>query len=534
MMRTLKQRVLLTLIATFVGATLGATGGGILGFYLTLLVTEQRLVWHAANTTTKADARVTEAVSALAAASGASYSACSDSELAYFRVLIFEAKFLKDAGRMKAGGIDCSADLGRLAKPMQTGNPDATTPFGTQVFKNLAPYQGKDQDVIALGAGGFFVAYVPYLQLNSESDPYHYTETLTDHLSGQPISLLGEPPALTGVALVTNGHGRLGNGIYATNCSSKYVNCVHAFISIHEALQADRIQLWVYLLLSGLTGAFLGFSWAMLYVRNRSLDQQLRRAIRNDKLRVAYQPVVDLVSKRIVGAEALARWNSEDDLVIGPDVFIPIAEEQGFVGEITRLVLRHALRDFGDMLRRNPEFRVNINIAVSDLSDPEFLPMLEQTLHDANVPPSSLGIEITESGTARQQVAIDAIQQMHRNGHSVFIDDFGTGYSSLAYLHALSVDAIKIDKAFTQAIGTEAVTVSILPQILAMAEALKLQVVVEGVETAQQGSYFAGSTQPVFAQGWLFGRPVPFDEFHRILDQDGEKALAGSGTTDEA
>lgn len=526
MMRTLKQRVLVTLVATIVSAGCGAACGSLLGFYMTLALTEQRLVWHAASATAKAEARVAEAVSALTAARSSTYATCSDRELTYFRALIFEARFIKDVGRMNAGEIDCSADLGRLAKPMKTGEPEATTRFGTLVFKNIDPYQSRDQDVIAIQAGGFFVVYVPYLQLNSAADPYHYSEILTNSLSGHPIPLLGELPSGTEAAMGGSGHGRWKDGIYATNCSSKFVNCVQAYISISEAMQADHMQFRVYVVLGGFTGAFLGFFCAMVYRRNRSLGQQLRRAIREDKLRVAYQPVVDMVSKRIVGAEALARWSDEDGLVVGPDVFIPIAEEQGFVGEITRLVLRHALRDFGDLLRRDPSFRVNINIASSDLSDPAFLPMLEKALQAAKVPSSSLGIEITESGTARQQVAIDAIQQIHRNGHSVFIDDFGTGYSSLAYLHALSVDAIKIDKAFTQAIGTEAVTVSILPQILAMAEALKLKVVVEGVETAQQGNYFKDASRPIYAQGWLYGHPVPVEDFLRLLDSGGVTAPA--------
>ncbi len=181
------------------------------------------------------------------------------------------------------------------------------------------------------------------------------------------------------------------------------------------------------------------------------------------------------------------------------------------------------------MLRERPGFRVNVNIAAADLADPKFLPMLEESLASAKVSPKSLGIEITESYTARQQVAKDTILHLRRRGHFVHIDDFGTGYSSLAYLHDLSVDAIKIDKAFTKAIGTEAVTVSILPQILDMADTLKLRVVVEGIETQEQASYFASADQRIFAQGWLFGRPVPVESFRRALAENEKKN--GSGPT---
>jgi sensor c-di-GMP phosphodiesterase-like protein len=104
-------------------------------------------------------------------------------------------------------------------------------------------------------------------------------------------------------------------------------------------------------------------------------------------------------------------------------------------------------------------------------------------------------------------------------GHRVYIDDFGTGYSSLSYLHDLSVDGIKIDRAFTMAIGTGSVTVSIIPQILAMAAALNLQVTVEGIETVEQADYFAASELPLLAQGWYFGYPLPAAELHRLLQK---------------
>jgi len=110
-------------------------------------------------------------------------------------------------------------------------------------------------------------------------------------------------------------------------------------------------------------------------------------------------------------------------------------------------------------------------------------------------------------------------------GHSVHIDDFGTGYSSLSYLHDLSVDAIKIDKSFTQAVGTDSVILAILPQILAMAEALSLDVIVEGVETAEQARYFAACPRAILAQGWHFGRPTLAESFHRLLAERADLAM---------
>jgi sensor c-di-GMP phosphodiesterase-like protein len=166
-----------------------------------------------------------------------------------------------------------------------------------------------------------------------------------------------------------------------------------------------------------------------------------------------------------------------------------------------------------------------VNVAAADLADSGFLPMLERELALADVPAQSLTIEITESSTARHDVAIKTILALRQHGHSVHIDDFGTGYSSLSYLQDLAVDAIKIDRSFTRAVGTGAANAAILPKILGMAEALSLKVIVEGIETESQAAYFAATGQPMLAQGWLYGRPLQIEEFYKHLAENEREAL---------
>jgi sensor c-di-GMP phosphodiesterase-like protein len=143
-------------------------------------------------------------------------------------------------------------------------------------------------------------------------------------------------------------------------------------------------------------------------------------------------------------------------------------------------------------------------------------------LAQAAVPSESVTIKIMENSTARHDNAIETIRRLRASGHRVHIDDFWTGYSSLAYLQDLSVDAIKIDKVFTQAIGTGSVAVSIVPQIFAMAEVLELEIIVEGIETEEQAQYFASTGRRIRAQGWLFGRPMPAGRFLEMLAEDWE------------
>jgi sensor c-di-GMP phosphodiesterase-like protein len=528
MKRTLKQRVLAAFIATLAAAAFGLLAGYWAGRVIALRLTESKLKQYATLTMKEADASSRESRTMLAAMNASTFPYCSEAEIAWFRKLLFQSEYLKEAGRMRDGKIECSATLGRLAQPVAQPQPGFSQMDGTKVYKGFAPFRVDDLTVVSLELGDSYVIFSPYLEAHRGSPPMYYTSTATDDPSRQSIRLMGTPIQANAAILTSDGQGYLGNNLYATRCSARYFNCVTAYISIPEAFLANRGEMKVILALGGPAGGLFGFVVALLYRRNRSLNHQLRRAIQMDRLRVVYQPIVNLASGEIEGAEALARWTDEEGFAVGPDIFVKIAEERGFVGEITRLVVRHVLRDFAVTLRAHADFRISINVAAADLGDPRFLPMLEQSMDQAGVLAASVAIEITESSTALHQVAMEAIRHLRRLGHQVHIDDFGTGYSSLSYLHDLSVDAIKIDRSFTRAIGTDAVTVSILPQILAMAEKLHLQVVVEGIETSQQAAYFFGGAKSILGQGWFFGRPVPPEEFLPLLAASKQLRSQGS------
>ena len=243
--------------------------------------------------------------------------------------------------------------------------------------------------------------------------------------------------------------------------------------------------------------------------KRRSPTSQLKRAILTGKLTVAYQPVVELGSHRIVGAEALARWTDEDGDSIRPETIVALAEAEGFVSEITRFVLTRALHELRPVFEDDPNFQLSINLAPSDLADPRLLLLLDESLKAGSIEPANVAFELPERATFNRDVAVSAIRRLRDRGHAVYIDDFGTGYSNLAYLNELNVDGIKINRTFIATIGTDSVTASIVPQILAVAEALNLKVVVQGIEREEQASFFRADDPKMLAQGWFFGLPVP-------------------------
>jgi sensor c-di-GMP phosphodiesterase-like protein len=492
---------------------ISATGGYLLGRAYLVRKAEIGLGADATQIQERAEEVRAEVYSMLAVLKAANLPACSEGELAHFRELVYHSVNIRDVGRMRDGRLECSADFGRGTMPEIQFQPSNKLADGLEIYLNLPPFLYDNELAILFLRGGFFVAEDPNtiirwrrINRNYETYTWSYPGNIWRRVSGLP------PRISTGIA-DHEGRGRVGDTLYATHCSIKRSSCAVAYGSLSDVLQADRPIPILCTALGALFGAFVMLVYLLIHQHSQSLANQLLRAIRQGKLRLEYQPIVDLHCGRVVGAEALARWTDEEGYTVSPEVFVRVAEERGFVGELTELVVRHALRDFRKLQRNDPNFRLNINITASDLIDERFLPMLERSLAAAGVAPQGLAIEVTEGSTASKQMAINAIRSLRERGHFVEIDDFGTGYSSLAYLKDLAVNAIKIDRAFVQAIGTGAVIGGILSQILVMAETLQLEVVIEGIETEEQLKFFADSRMPLVGQGFLLGRPVPVDEF---------------------
>jgi len=535
-MPTMNHRALKVLIATVAAGCVGAFACYLLGRVATVSVAEHQLERSATEAAKQADRGLAEAQAVLAAMRASPYSLCDDQELTYFRALLFESHHLKDVGRTSDGAIACSAALGRLARPRMLSKPDFQLQDGTMVYKNPPLYQDDDANPVALQQEDTYVVLRPNVALSPLANGPHFAETVVDAPSQQTGLLLGNTLNADLSLLTKDDLTRLGDTLYATSCSTRGLSCVIAFVSIPEILRSAHLPSAIYCGFGGLAGALLGLLISIFHRRSKGIEDQLRRAVQTDALKLMYQPIVDLATRRILGAEALARWTDEDGFEVGPDVFVRIAELRGMLPEFTSLVLRTALREMGPALRKYPGFRLNLNVTATDLSDPRFLQTLEQALLEAGISARSIGIEISEAGTARQQLATDAIFQLRRRGHRVYIDSFGTGYSNFAYLQDLSVDAIKIDRSLTKAIGTGAVSEASLPKILDMAKKLDLEVVVEGIENREQASYLISADHQIHAQGWLFGYPLSAEEFEKLLAEDHRKeedasALEGHAIT---
>jgi len=516
-----KQRVAISLVATVCLAFCGMMFGYLMGRTFALRLAAMELSSAADRYLADGVAYSNDAHAVLDAMNAAKTPWCGKADLEFLSTLFYQSHLLKEIGRVHEGVVQCSTTLGRVqATALPWPKPDLTGVDGVKVYRDLPALRLGNATVTTLQKMDSYAVFNPYIHTFPKKESIHLSSTMIDGRQLQTAKPREDASHPKAPILTRDSDFRIGDLLYSTRCSRLYNTCKTATVAIPEILKEDRLQISGNVGLGGVIGALFGFFVTLFYRRHLSMENQLRRAIRQGGLRLVYQPILNLATRKIVGAEALSRWTDEDGVVVGPDIFIRVAEEAGFVGEITELVVRRALHDFRDIMGRDPEFRLNVNVTAWDLADARFLPMLEQALAETGIAASSLTIEITESSTAKRQVVIEAIRQLRQRGHHVHIDDFGTGYSSLAYLKDLAVDAIKIDKAFTHAIGTDAVTLGILPQILALAKTLQLGVIAEGIETTEQAGYFAGSEEPVLGQGWLFGRAVALEEFKVNLAAD--------------
>ena len=259
------------------------------------------------------------------------------------------------------------------------------------------------------------------------------------------------------------------------------------------------------------TGHFY-FSRSMgVEIRERvRMMHALRTGFAAGELFLAYQPQVELVSRRPVGAEALLRWRTEDGVLVSPAVFIPIAEYSGLIIEIGEFVLRSACAELVRVRAcGHLDFTMSVNVSQVQFRHPLFLQMLRAALADTGAPPQFVELEITESMAMEEpQLLIEMLAEVKRTGVSIAIDDFGTGFSSLSYLQRLQIDRLKIDRAFVTEITQSARGSSIAEMVVQLGRNLGLTVVAEGVEDERQAQILQALGCPL-GQGFLFARPMP-------------------------
>ena len=254
--------------------------------------------------------------------------------------------------------------------------------------------------------------------------------------------------------------------------------------------------------------------------RRRELEKDLRDALAQNQLHLVYQPQVDYRDHSIVGVEALLRWQHPQHGFVAPDLFIPLAEQNGTIIPIGEWILDQScrqLREWHDQGFSN--LRMAINLSTVQLHHAELPRMVNNLMQVYRLPPKSLELEVTETGLLEDiSTAAQHLLCLRRSGALIAIDDFGTGYSSLSYLKSLPLDKIKIDKSFVQDLLEDEDDATIVRTIIQLGKSLGMQVIAEGVETAEQEAYIIAQGCHE-GQGYLYSKPLPARELTLFLKQ---------------
>ncbi|KQQ86369.1 EAL domain-containing protein [Massilia sp. Leaf139] len=269
--------------------------------------------------------------------------------------------------------------------------------------------------------------------------------------------------------------------------------------------------------------AFFDQSSREMLDRRTVLGHGLRQALALNELEMYYQPQVDTSTNRLVGAEALIRWNHPTRGLILPGEFLPYAEENDLIPALSEWMIDALCRDMPRWSRVDDTLKLSLNLSPRYLDRGKIYDKLRSAMSDHDISPDRLEVEITENiCISNPQHAIEQLERLGQLGVSVAIDDFGIGYSSLAYLHRFPVDTIKVDQSFIKAIEDEDTPYPVVLAIISIARGLGLHLIAEGVESEVQVRYLRAHGCTVM-QGFLFHRPMPIDEFIATIDRKAQQ-----------
>jgi EAL domain-containing protein (putative c-di-GMP-specific phosphodiesterase class I) len=255
---------------------------------------------------------------------------------------------------------------------------------------------------------------------------------------------------------------------------------------------------------------------SMLANEYGNLEAVLRKAIDNGRLHLYYQPQIDLRTRRIVGFEALARWDHPERGPVSPGVFIPLAEKTGLVVPLGAWALRQAC---ADALPWGDDITIAVNVAPQQLRIEGFVDMVRDAVAKSGLKPARLELEITESAPLHDDEAMLALlKELATIGVRLSMDDFGTGNTGLSYLHKFRFDKLKIDQSFVRKLGDRKEAELIVRAIVELSATLNVKTVAEGIETERQAAILRSMNCTV-GQGFLFGRPTPVSAANTLVSE---------------
>ncbi len=433
---------------------------------------------------------------------------CSDRHIDQIRQMAMNAHSIEEIGYFKNGLLKCTS-WGLIKSVIQKDAVDFITSDGFEVTVKMQPLVSLDSKMMAVHYGHYNILINPTRFVDVIAEPYmQFAIATTDN---RLLASLNNPDPLFLKEILANPKSKLHSdylvgivrevGLIAIAIEPRY-------LVDQELTEFYKLFLPIGVLIS------MGMVWLVFWFSRRRLSPlgELKIAVENKEFIVHYQPIIELTSGMCIGAEALIRWERPDGIIINPNYFIPLAEENGLLSDITNQIIKQVIIDLQTFLVANKQIHIAINLCPDDIKTARFLPVLQAAMFHTGIETQQIWLEITERGFMDVEAARATLTQARNLGYKVAIDDFGTGYSSLSYLEGLPLDVLKIDKSFVDTIEKDSATSSVTPHIIDMAKTLGLKIIAEGIEVKPQADYLI-QHKVEYGQGWLYSKALPAKEF---------------------
>lgn len=438
--------------------------------------------------------------------------ACTDDMREQMREVALDYRSVHAVGRVSGNRIVCSA-LGPRFDGIDLGAPSYVSPGGTKVYLSAAI--GGSRRFIVTSLGDFAVAIHPEALLDaSTGTPGGLSLGVFGRSSRQLWAHSGAFDPAWMNALSKDAQQAIhfdGKFLVVIRSTKKFDLAAYTAIPL-TSLESRLRGIMIVLLPIGLALGAAMVAVIIFFTRLRtSVPTELRAALKRKEFVLHYQPIVELATGHMVGAEALLRWPLNKQIGMRPALFIQSAEDCGLIQRFTEYVLIQVAIDGPRFFSQHPGAYISVNLSSPDMRSNDVVVWLRRLITTPGVAPYNIVVEVTEHSFIDPVSANRIISQIHALGVRVAIDDFGTGFSSLSQLTQLSADYLKIDKVFVDAIGTDSVTSEVALHIIHMAKSLNLTLISEGVETQAQAD-FLREHGVIFAQGWLYSQAKSLDD----------------------
>lgn len=353
----------------------------------------------------------------------------------------------------------------------------------------------RSNDLVARLGGDEFTILVEDVKLAEREDIGYLADKMLKELASKPIYISGRPLQIS---------TSLGIATYPENGVDGDSLIKHADIAMYSAKKAGKNRY-----------AFFSNRMNEVLSKRIEIENDLKIAIEEGQVTLYYQPIVDLVTEKLVGAEALVRWNHPQKGFIPPTEFIPVAESSDLIITLSDYLLNIAFKQAHEWRLKGLTHYLSVNVSVRQFEKPHFIDRIMYFLDAYQLDAEKIQLEFTESVMLEStKETIFKFEELKRIGFKIAIDDFGTGYSSLGYIHKLPIDVIKIDRSFVSGMLTNKKTNSIVVAIAKLSNALEINTVAEGIELPSEADRLK-QYQCDYGQGYLYDKALPIEEFER-------------------